>query len=220
MAIGVVIKRPAGGEQYEAGWSVDIRCWIYGGGSGEANETIYYRVGDDENWLSIFSGTLNMLYDSINGIWFTEVGWGIPDTPSTYCRLLIYVTYKGETGSDESAYFEIYNGERTVSVTSPNGEEDWEVGSHHNIVWTSSGTIDHFELWYSHNDGSSWKQISNNATSPYDWTVPDTPSQNCLMKIRAVNSDNVLLAQDISDATFTISGGIGGEYKARSQIIG
>ena len=72
-----------------------------------------------------------------------------------------------------------------ITVTSPNGGESWEVGSAHNITWTSVGTVGNVMIEYSTNNGSTWTTIvastANDGTHP--WTVPDTPSTTCRVRV-------------------------------------
>jgi hypothetical protein len=95
----------------------------------------------------------------------------------------------------------------TVTITSPNGGENWQVGSSHNITASVSGSITGWQLEYSINGGSSWNWITGlstaNTTINYSWTVPNTPSTTC--KVRATVNYSTGSAADISDGNFTIS---------------
>jgi len=99
---------------------------------------------------------------------------------------------------------ELYNLEtQTVSVTSPNGGETWQVGSQHNITWTSVN-VTNVKLEYTTNNGSAWNSIVTStpaAAGTYSWTVPNTPSTQC--KVRVSDASNSLTS-DVSNATFTI----------------
>ncbi|MFH0930742.1 MAG: cohesin domain-containing protein, partial [Candidatus Zixiibacteriota bacterium] len=90
-----------------------------------------------------------------------------------------------------------------LTITSPNGGENWFTGSLHNITWTSQGIISDVKLEYSI-DGGNWILIIN--STPNDgnnsWTVPDTPSESCLVKISDVSN---VETSDISDGLFTIT---------------
>ena len=90
----------------------------------------------------------------------------------------------------------------SIAVTSPNGGEIWQVGSSQNITWTSvanSGTV---LLEYSTNNGTSWTTIL--ASTPDDgtqaWTIPDTPSTTCLVRVSDTDGSPV----DVSNAVFSI----------------
>ena len=92
----------------------------------------------------------------------------------------------------------------SITVTSPNGSEDWTENTAHTIQWTSDSFTGNVRIEYSTNGGVSWNTIiastSNNGS--YPWTVPNTPSFSCLVKI----SDSVDGEPcDMSNAYFTIS---------------
>ena len=91
-----------------------------------------------------------------------------------------------------------------ITLTSPNGGEDWEVGSDHAITWNSVGTIANVRIAYSQNNGGAWSEVAASTANDgsYDWTVPDTPSENCLVRVSdAADGD----PSDVSDAVFTIT---------------
>ncbi len=91
----------------------------------------------------------------------------------------------------------------SITVTSPNGSEDWQVDSNHDVIWTSSGTSGNVHIEYSTNNGSSWLDIIESIpdTGAYPWTIPGTPSDSCLVRI----TDTIGNPSDTSDAVFTIS---------------
>ncbi|MBI5216741.1 MAG: exo-alpha-sialidase [Ignavibacteriae bacterium] len=90
-----------------------------------------------------------------------------------------------------------------LAVTSPNGKEIWHANTVHNITWTANGVND-VKLEYSLNNGFNWITIINSvpaATGSYTWTVPDTVSAECL--VRVTDTFNTTL-KDASNATFII----------------
>jgi len=92
----------------------------------------------------------------------------------------------------------------SITVTSPNGGENWNSGTSHNITWTSTGTIANVNIDYSTNSGGSWSPVAANTTNDgtQPWTVPSTPSTTCLVRVSdAANADTL----DTSDAVFTIA---------------
>jgi alpha-tubulin suppressor-like RCC1 family protein/Leucine-rich repeat (LRR) protein len=95
----------------------------------------------------------------------------------------------------------------TIAVTSPNGGESWVGGSSHNITWTTTGTIANVKIESSTNSGSSYTPViaSTANTGSYAWTVPNTPSATCLVRVSDVSNS---LVNDASNATFTIAGAI------------
>jgi hypothetical protein len=91
----------------------------------------------------------------------------------------------------------------TITVTAPNGGEHWEVSSAQQITWTTTGTVGDLKIEYSIDSGANWTEIVSSITSgtgSYDWTIPSTPSEDCLVNI-SETSDGL---SDTSDATFSI----------------
>jgi len=92
----------------------------------------------------------------------------------------------------------------TVTVTVPNGGENWTVGDADTIRWSSTGDVGNVKIEYSANGGSAWSSVvtSTSDTGSYPWTVPDSPSTTCRVKASSVGTPSIY---DISDADFTIS---------------
>lgn len=92
----------------------------------------------------------------------------------------------------------------TVTVTSPNGGEQWTVGSAQAITWTASSGVANVKLEYTLN-GSSWTVIAASTAASagsYAWTVPGTAST--LAKVRVSDAAQPR-TEDESDAAFTIT---------------
>lgn len=89
----------------------------------------------------------------------------------------------------------------SLTLKSPNGGEFWQVGKTPEIIWNSANLDTNIDLEYSIDNGASWNPIATVAytLNSYEWTIPDTPSQDCL--IRATSNTTT----DTSDATFEIS---------------
>jgi hypothetical protein len=97
----------------------------------------------------------------------------------------------------------LLNNNALVTVTSPNGGEEWEVDNTYNITWTSTGTSGDIKIEYSTDNGSAWTEIiaSMPDTGAYSWLIPDTISDSCLVRI----SDTDGNPSDTSDAVFAIT---------------
>jgi lysophospholipase L1-like esterase len=77
-------------------------------------------------------------------------------------------------------------GAAELALVAPNGGEYWQAGKTPAIIWASKN-LGQVILEYSTDEGSSWTAID---TVPafqreYPWTVPNTPSNNCLVRISA-----------------------------------
>ncbi|MEQ1833800.1 MAG: Ig-like domain-containing protein, partial [Candidatus Eisenbacteria bacterium] len=97
----------------------------------------------------------------------------------------------------------------TVTLTSPNGGEDWKAGSSHAITWTASDNVGvtAVDLAWSADGGTTFPNAiaSNLANSgTFNWTVPDVPGNN--VRVRATARDAATNSSaDASNASFTIS---------------
>ncbi|MFH0905676.1 MAG: Ig-like domain-containing protein [bacterium] len=92
----------------------------------------------------------------------------------------------------------------TITVTAPNGAEVWNVGTAHDITWTSAGLGggDIIDILYNTSSGDGdWTSIVNDTANDgaYGWTVPNDPSEAVRVKIKTTDTIG-----DTSDADFTI----------------
>jgi hypothetical protein len=95
-------------------------------------------------------------------------------------------------------------GQATIQLTSPNGGENWSVNSQENITWTSENITD-VKIDYSTNNGALWLNVVSSVpagSGSYSWTIPNTPSEECLVRI---SDAGVASRFDVSDSTFTIA---------------
>jgi subtilisin family serine protease len=94
-----------------------------------------------------------------------------------------------------------------VSVTTPNGGEVLTVGSTYTITWTATDNVGvtNTSLYYSYDGGADYNLIANLPGNPgsYDWTIPNTPSIECLVRVDAYDAA-ANEGSDVSDGYFTI----------------
>jgi hypothetical protein len=185
----ITITSPNGGEEWLVDSTYDI-TWTSSGTSG--NVQIEYSTNNGSSWVEEIASTTD------DG----SYSWTIPDTPSDNCLVRVSDT-EGTPADTSNAVFTISPVPSYITVTSPNGGEDWYVDSTYNITWTSSNTSGNVQIEYSTNNGSSWtEEIASTADDgSYSWTIPDATSDDCLVRI----SDTDGSPSDISDAVFTIS---------------
>jgi Leucine-rich repeat (LRR) protein len=184
----LTVNSPNGGED----WQADSVCnvtWTSRGTSG--NVKIEYSTNNGSDWSNVIAST-------------TDDGtypWTVPDTPSDSCLIRISDT-DGYPYDTSNAVFTI-SPAPFIMITSPNGGEDWQVGSNYDITWTSVKTLGFVKIEYSTNNGSDWSDVTTITSDDgtYPWTVPDTPSENCLVRISDMDGD----PSDVSDGTFVIS---------------
>ena len=90
----------------------------------------------------------------------------------------------------------------TVSVLVPNGGEVWQVGTIHNITWSST-LLTEVNLFYLSLPGTRWRSIATNVpagSGSYAWTIVNAPGQAA---IRVVSSSDATIV-DESNNPFTI----------------
>jgi hypothetical protein len=126
---------------------------------------------------------------------------GTPGTEYEYC-----VTAVNECGeSNECCDYGTALAE-LITLTAPNGGQSWSVGSSHDITWTSQ-CLDNVKIEFSTNNGSDWtEEIASTpaGTGSYSWTIPDTPSDQCLVRVSDADDGS---PNDVSDAVFSIVSG-------------
>jgi YVTN family beta-propeller protein len=94
-----------------------------------------------------------------------------------------------------------------VTVETPNGGENFFSGDDAGIAFSTAGTIDHFKISLSTDSGATYPTVLTASTpsSPYSWTVNTLSTMTARIKVEAKDSGDTTIAQDESDADFTIS---------------
>jgi hypothetical protein len=99
----------------------------------------------------------------------------------------------------------------SVSITSPDGGENWTVGSRHNITWTAAGGLAPLtvSLEYSTTGlAGPWSAVASGLANngSRSWIVPDATSSDCYVRITVTDGDAPLVnATDTGNGSFTIS---------------
>ncbi|HVO72430.1 MAG TPA: FG-GAP-like repeat-containing protein, partial [Ignavibacteriaceae bacterium] len=104
------------------------------------------------------------------------------------------------TQQNENVFANVFTSEETIIITYPSGGEKFEVGSNPIITYTSYGTSGHINLDYSTNAGTTWNTIADNVEdngSYSGWTVPNTPSANCKIKISDVDGNPSVISKGL-----------------------
>ncbi len=139
--------------------------------------------------------------------------WIIPNTPSDYCLVKIS-DLDGHPWDKSNSVFSIVSDSSLpdssyINVLSPNGGEEWLADTVYYITWNSYGTSGAVSIEYSPNiydtlgdSIANWTTIVENTADDgsYLWFVPNTPSNNCLVRITDVDGD----PSDVSDDVFSI----------------
>jgi hypothetical protein len=189
----IKVLTPNGGEQLVVGsqclitWeSINIRDDI----------KLEYSTDGGDTWLVITDATEN------NG----KFNWTIPDEPSEICLVRISDTGGPAVDISDAVFSIIPPLLPEVTVTSPNGGESWVAGSLNEIKWSTTGDINNVSIQYSTDRGNTWEPITSNTPNDgsHDWTIPNTPSDTCLVRVAANDDDVDPIPSDISDQVFSI----------------
>jgi len=98
----------------------------------------------------------------------------------------------------------VIGGDPAILVGSPNGGENWEIGSTHNITWSNTSFSAPVNLEYSLDGGANWIALANNLanTGTYAWTLPTTSTTQGRVRVSdAADNDPT----DTSNSNFTIT---------------
>ncbi|MDH3268054.1 MAG: T9SS type A sorting domain-containing protein [Ignavibacteria bacterium] len=185
----VTVTAPNGGEN----WIGDDQHDITWTSQNITNVSIEYSTDNGSAWLGVVAST-----PASGG----SYNWTVPNTPSTQCLVRISDASNASINDVSDATFTIAPGPM-ITVTAPNGGELWLAGTDHNITWTRQ-SVSQVKIEYSTDNGSVWIDVV--ATTPavfgfYNWTIPNTPSTQCLVRISDAGNAAV---NDVSDNAFTI----------------
>jgi len=169
--------------------------------------TFWHHYDLDQGYVevSVDSGhtwTPKSTFSGYQGSWIQAS----PVPLSEYVGLKIRVRFQHYFYSNEDGWYvdNVCVSESTlIVVTSPNGGEEWCVDSTYDITWESPG-IDSVTIEYTTNSGTSWSTIVPStpaAPGAYPWTIPNTPSSNCLVRICDAEDNDPC---DTSDNIFSI----------------
>ena len=203
----VTITAPNGGT-FQAGTPITIQWTATGINS--SNNSLGLAV-----YRTSTGSTQSLLSTTVSNT--GSYSWTIPATAPSGSDYVVYMstanTYK------QSAPFQIIPQQiiPTVTVTSPNGGESWQVGSTHSITWTATnmgqnvgdiilsnytpGSPDYMRQYPIYYGGSGINYSDSNGSGSYSWTIPSTiPAAQYKMSVES--SDHSTF--DASDSTFNI----------------
>ncbi len=156
---------------------------------------IDYSIDNGTNWIRVVSN-----YYSLTGTF----PWQVPNTPTAQARVRVQDAKNNSISDISNNVFTITAASPFFLLTFPDGGESLFPSTFYNITWASAFTGQNASLEYSIDNGSSWTTIISstpNITESYSWLVPNTPSTQCLVRVKdAANAS----ASDVSNAVFTI----------------
>lgn len=135
----------------------------------------------------------------------------------SYKRFLI--ASKIGLGKDNDSHFDliflkskddissINNNQKSITVLTPNGDDQLPIGTIQTIRWSSSGLTGDVKIELSRDGGATFQAISNNQPSSgfMDWNVTGPGTFQAIIKITSNNDSTI---SDVSDYPFTIASGV------------
>jgi hypothetical protein len=211
----VTLNYPTGGEVFKAGqmrsirWTpvsvVDVRLeyttnngssWTLINDSIPANRGFFSWIVPNIVTSSLKVRVSDRTFSTVNSVSPTNLSVSAALQPASGKYL----------GGPYDGYTKDNNLPKVLTVTAPNGGENWAGATTQNINW-SSQNVDNVRIEYSTNNGSSWIIIQNSypaGTGTYPWLVPSAGplgSSVCLVKL--TNTSDVSI-NDASNANFSI----------------
>ena len=184
----ITVISPNGGEEWVVGSSQNI-TWTSTCPGG--NIKIQLSLNGGKSWKTIISSTPD------DG----SQAWTVTGLATDRARIRVASISTTKVFDISDANFNIV---QSITVISPNGGEEWVVGSSQNITWTSVGVLGNVRIQLSRNNGKSWKTIisSTDNDGSQVWTVKGPATDQARIKVVSVRTRAVV---DLGDANFSIT---------------
>ncbi|MBL7157555.1 MAG: hypothetical protein ISS92_05295, partial [Candidatus Omnitrophica bacterium] len=190
----ITVGFPNGGEEFAVGTAQDV-TWTsigYDYGAIDDNLTIQYSSNGGGDWTDVATGEAN------DGTY----AWTVPEAISNTCLLKIFDASRTATSDTSDANFKIIL--PYVRVLTPNGGEQWPIGTEQGITWSSLGSVsDNLTIEYSKDNFSTSTLIATGEAddNSYTWTIPDDYSTTVKVRITDASRSEIY---DTSDVAFAI----------------
>ena len=178
----LLLQSPIGGEKWKAGSSQNI-TWT---SSNVGNVKIEYTIDNGTNWATVIAFTAASV---------GSYAWTAPSTVSTQCKVRISDANNVLLNNVSTFPFTISN----ITLQSPVAWENWTIGTLQNITWTSS-LVESVKIEYTTDRGLNWSTVIESipaSEGSYVWTVPNTPSEHCMIRIS--DASNALVVSYMTD---------------------
>ena len=188
-ATTITVKAPNGGGTLGAGASTNI-TWETTGTV--ENVKIELTTDNGDTWDSVTSELPNT----------GTYAWTVPMVSSDSCKIKVSDVLSGGPSDESDSVFKIID-MRRVTITSPNGGEEFVVGTRGEVSWNTLGIIENVKIEFSEDNGDNWIIFTSKATNSgtYTFYIPDKVSNTCLIRVSDATETNI---SDICDANFSI----------------
>jgi len=186
----ITLQTPNGGEFFNS----NVDTLITWNGNLVSNLIkIEYSINNGVSW--------NLVANNIPNTNFYH--WLVPNTPSANCKVRISDAQNPSIIDASINVFTITIPTPIINLLSPNGSEQWAIGTYQTIFW-SSVNIANVKIEYSPNNGLTWSLISQlepAASGSYNWLVNVVSSNNARVKVSNAANTSV---NDTSTQVFQI----------------
>jgi len=197
----ITVNQPIADAYWQSG-TLDTIRWT---SASVASVNIEYSIDNGVTWVPIDSG-----YVSNNGS--NSYSWMVPVVSGTINDARIRISDASNAPTQNvSDLFTISNEPIALTVTSPNGGEQWIAGHTYSIQFYNQGpTQSNIGLLYS-SDGTAWYQFAWWLNAPigtytYNWQIPSdfTPLSTYKIKVQAYDNMSNPTIGDVSDNNFSV----------------
>ena len=209
-AAGITLLSQNGGEIYYYDQEHEIIWDSPDSSSQNQNVNIDYSINGGTTWF-------NIVTDYVNSGSFN---WTIPEVTMSRPQTLVRVEETSNTSKFDISnnYIEL---RPRILLVSPNDNESlFQSCTESSVTWYG-GATNNYKIEISINNGSDWSTITNLNASDYfnsfDWSIPNTPSEMCLIKVSELNNPEYF---DVSDYVFSIEPSITITSPDEGQNIG
>ena len=188
-ATTITVKAPNGGGTLGAGASTNI-TWETTGTV--ENVKIELTTDNGDTWDSVTSELPNT----------GTYAWTVPVVSSDSCKIKVSDVQPSGPSDESDNVFKIKD-LRRITIASPNGGEEFKVGTRGEVTWNTLGIIENVKIEFSEDNGDNWIIFTSKAanTGTYTFYVPDKVSNSCLIRVSDASETNI---SDVCDANFTI----------------
>jgi hypothetical protein len=126
--------------------------------------------------------------------------------PSPHARVLISDVSHTATNSASAADFAITAPLPAIQVTSPNGGENWAVGSPQTVTWTATGLSGTVSVDLSRDGGATFTTLGTPqvGAGAFGWTVTGPAASTAMIRLLQVTNGT---SYSSTSGSFTIAGG-------------
>jgi len=186
----LTVLAPNGGEQWVTGTSQVIR-WLPVGFDGNVNIELTRNGGT----------TFETLFTNVENS--GQINWTVTDPGSGNARVRITPISRPDLVDESDGPFTIVA--PSITLGTPNGGEQWLIGTTQNITWVSEGvpSTANLDVEVSRDGGSTWSFLMTTVNDGSEaWAVTGDPSTNALIRLTWTDRRTIF---DQSDLAFTIA---------------